>query len=200
MASAELQEYFEATEFRETRADLKLGVRLVEGPRIAIDCGCGAGSDIAYLRDRGFSVHAFDIEKEAIARCRKRFGDDTEVNLYQDSFNTFIYPSSSLILAESSLFFCPESDIDNVLAKINNALLPGGVFVASFLGQDDFMADPECRHESFWPDVLVTSEEELRCWLREYKIASFTEHRIWGTAVGNKDHRWHIYSVVARKP
>ncbi|MBL4740919.1 MAG: hypothetical protein JKY12_07980 [Sneathiella sp.] len=86
--SVEIMEYFEATSNRETREDLKLAVKLVGEPKIAIDCGCGAGSDVAYLRANGFLVHAFDIEQDAIIRCQKRFGNDDTVQLTQASFST----------------------------------------------------------------------------------------------------------------
>ena len=108
MASKEISEYFDATECRYTRDDLKLGIQLVQGSRVAIDCGCGAGSDIAFLRANGFTVYGFDIEQDSIARCQKRFGGDSKVALSHKSFSTFEYPLASLIVADASLFFCPE--------------------------------------------------------------------------------------------
>lgn len=199
MPSKEIQEYFDATEFRATRDDLKLGVKLVEGPRIAVDCGCGAGSDIAFLRANGFTVHAFDIESEAIARCHRRFGGDREVKLSQDGFGTFRYPLASLIVADASLFFCPQNEFYGAWNKICGSLLPKGLFVGSFLGPDDTMAGPEYDRKAFWPDVLVANEELLRSWLQPFEIVSFNEHRKHGTAPGGGNHQWHIYSVVARK-
>ena len=199
MPSAEISKYFEATELRDTRDELKLGVSLVEGPRTAIDCGCGAGSDIAFLRANGFAVHAFDIEPEAIARCKKRFRGDDHVSLSQDSFSTFHYPSASLIVADASLFFCPEHEFADVWDNICSALLPGGVFVGSFLGPEDTMAGPGYDRCAFWPDVLVAREQIVKEWLEPFEIISFTEHRKSGTAPGGNHHRWHIYSVVARK-
>lgn len=199
MPSQEILNYFDATKFRDTRDDLKLGVELVEGPRIAIDCGCGAGSDIAFLRANGFTVHAFDIEAEAIARCQKRFTGDDKVKLSQDSFSTFQYPSASLIVADASLFFCPPDEFKDVWKRMNEALLPNGVFAGSFLGPDDTMAGPDYDCKAFWPDVLVTSEDELRAWLQPFEILTFTEHRKSGIAPGGNHHEWHIYSVVARK-
>lgn len=108
MPSVEISEYFKATEFRDTREDLKLGISLVDGPRTSIDCGCGAGSDIAFLRANGFAVHAFDIEPEAVARCQNRFSGDDQVSLSQDSFGTFHYPRASLVVADASLFSVPK--------------------------------------------------------------------------------------------
>ena len=199
MPSQEISKYFDATEYRDTRDDLKLGVAHVESPRIAIDCGCGAGSDIDFLRANGFTVHAFDIEPEAIARCKRRFGGDDSVLLSRDSFSTFNYPRASLIVADASLFFCPESEFADVWGKICVALLPGGVFVGSFLGPEDTMASPEYDRSSFWPNIFVAREHMVKEWLKSFEIISFNEHRKSGTAPGGGNHNWHIYSVVARK-
>lgn len=78
MSSKEILKYFDATADRETRGDLKTAVQLIEGSKIAIDCGCGAGSDIAFLRSKGFLVHGFDIDQESMQRCQKRFGNPPE--------------------------------------------------------------------------------------------------------------------------
>ncbi len=199
MSTKEISEYFDATEDRETRADLKLAVELVSDPAIAIDCGCGAGSDIAFLRINGFQVHAFDIEGEAIERCQNRFDGDRNVILTKNSFNTFNYPSASLILAESSLFFCPSNYFDEVWERITGALLPGGVFVGSFLGPEDTMAGPNYKKDAYWPDVLVASNEKVNRWLSGFKIMSFTEHKFSGVASDGDPHHWHIFSVVAQK-
>ena len=43
MSSTEITEYFDATEDREVREDLVFAVNNVHDPKIAIDCGCGAG-------------------------------------------------------------------------------------------------------------------------------------------------------------
>jgi SAM-dependent methyltransferase len=97
MSTREIDEYYNSTENSEVRSDLNYAVSLLAENRIAIDCGCGAGSDIAFLRENDFIVYAFDIEEESIFRCRKRFEGDGKVLLSQDSFSSFVYPLASLI-------------------------------------------------------------------------------------------------------
>jgi len=191
--------YFDATYDRETREDLRLAVSLVGDNKIAIDCGCGAGSDIAFLRSHGFLVHAFDIEEEAILRCGKRFEDDNGVHLSQATFNTYNYPNASLIVADASLFFCPEQEFSEVWNKITDALLPKGIFSGSFLGPEDTMAGPGYNKESYWPDILVFFEEEVKNLFDNYNIESFTEHKTSGKTPDGQSHQWHIFSVVAKK-
>ncbi|MEJ2180097.1 MAG: class I SAM-dependent methyltransferase [Gammaproteobacteria bacterium] len=199
MPSNEKQKYFDATADRETRDDLKNAVKLVETPKVAIDCGCGAGSDIAFLISEGFIVHGFDIEKESIERCQKRFEDDDHVHLSQDSFISFEYPSASLIVADASLFFSHEDEFGKVWRKINDSLIPNGIFCGSFLGPEDTMAGSSYNKEAYWPDVLTLSEEQVKDCFREFKVVSFTEHKTSGVAPGGEPHNWHIFSVVAKK-
>jgi len=199
MPSNEILKYFAATENRETRKDLRLAVNLVEGNKIAVDCGCGAGSDIAFLRSEGFLVYAFDIEEESILRCKKRFENDRDVWLSQASFDSYNYPNVSLIVADASLFFCSEQKFGQVWRKITKALLPKGVFFGSFLGPEDTMAGSNYDKESYWPEVLVLSEDKVKALFHNYKIKSFTEHRVSGTAPDGEPHQWHIFSVVAKK-
>jgi len=197
--SEKISEYFDATEKRETREDLKRAINLVRGPKIAIDCGCGAGSDIAFLRANGFQVHAFDVEPEAIQRCEKRFIDDQKVSLTQCSFEAFVYPSASLVVADSSLCFCPEEKFDVVWQKIIDSILPEGVFAGSFVGCDDTMAGPNYQKDDFWPDVYVTTEGKIKRWFKDFSIESFTEHKSSGSGFDGEAQSWHRYMVVAVK-
>lgn len=199
MLSKEKLAYFEATFNRNTRDDLKHAVSLVVGDRVAIDCGCGAGSDIAYLRTEGFTVYGFDIEQDIIARCKQRFQGDDEVQLSVSSFRSFMYPSAGLVVADASLFFCPKHDFVEVWQKIENSLGKGGIFCGSFLGPEDSMAGSEYDGKAFWPDVLVLTSEQVKNCFNHFEIVSFNEHKVSGTAPGGEPHSWHIFSVVARK-
>jgi len=199
MSSKEIQKYFDSTADRETRNDLRVAVNLVEGDKVAIDCGCGAGSDIAFLRSKKFFVHAFDIEEESISRCRERFIDDRDVLLSKASFTTFDYPRASLVVADASLFFCPQDKFSKVWQRITNSILPNGVFFGSFLGLEDTMAGPNYNKKAYWPDVLVTSEEQIMDWLKGFKVESFIEHKSSGKTPSGEPHQWHVFSVVAKK-
>jgi len=89
MTSKEILDYFDVTADRDVRSDLHQAIKLVDEPKIAIDCGCGAGRDIAYLLANGFIIHAFDIESDSILRCKKRFEGKNNVFLSHASFNSF---------------------------------------------------------------------------------------------------------------
>ena len=199
MATEEINEYYDITVDRPPRDDLKYAIDNVTGDKIAIDCGCGAGSDIAFLRDNGFKVHAFDIESESITRCKTRFHDDDDVILSQASFASFNYPSATLITADASLFFCPKAEFDLVWRKIQESLLPGGIFRGGFLGPKDTMASKDYDKQAFWRDVLTFEEMELRAKFDGFDIIKFDVHDFLGKTAQGVPHHWHIFSVVAKK-
>lgn len=199
MATKEILEYYADTTHRSVRDDLFFATSLIKNEKVAVDCGCGAGSDIAYLRNEGFTVHAFDIEDESITLCKDRFNNDEQVFLSKDSFSSYDYPMSSLIVADASLFFCRESEFESVWAKMSNSLGKGGIFCGSFLGANDTTAGPNYDKEAFWPHVLVFDEESLRTKFSKFEILRFTEHNVSGATPQGIPHQWHIYSVVAKK-
>lgn len=199
MTTQEIKEYYEDTFNRKIRDDLILAVKHVTSDKVAIDCGCGAGVDIEYLRINDFVVHAFDIETESINLCSKRFDGDQKVTVTQCGFNDFAYPKSSLVNADASLFFCPKSEFSEVWQKIYSSLPIGGIFCGSFLGPNDTMASNEFNREAYWPDILVFTEQELKSTLSNFEILKFTEHNVSGHTPRGVPHDWHIFSVVAKK-
>jgi len=199
MTIEQIKKYYDDTKSTEIRADLLRAIEYVKEPKIAIDCGCGAGSDIEYLAKIDFTVYGYDIEDESIIRCKERFKNNSKVIISRDSFSTFNYPRASLILADASLFFCPESEFEYVWHKIYESLFVGGIFCGSFLGPHDTMANPIDSKESFWPNSLVFNEKDVKLRFINYDIFSFTEHKISGKTTQGIPHDWHIFSVVAKK-
>ena len=202
MATENIKQYYNATKNRDIRSDLIFSTSLVDenkNPKVAIDCGCGAGADIHYLLKNNFTVHAFDIEKEAIVNCEIRFKGKKNIFLSKASFSTFSYPEASLVVADASLFFCPKNDFPITWDNIYNCLIPEGVFCGSFLGPDDTMASSTYNKENFWSDILVFSEGDVKKIFKNYEILHFTEHRSSGENSEGIPHQWHIFSVVAKR-
>ncbi len=108
MTADQSKSYYDSTENSEIRSDLLRAVELIGGPKIAIDCGCGAGSNIDHLASSGFTVYGFDVEGEAISRCKKRLEKNSNVILSRNSFSTFSYPKASLVLADASFILLLE--------------------------------------------------------------------------------------------
>jgi SAM-dependent methyltransferase len=199
MASVEISQYYEATVDRDIRSDLLFAVSMVTGPKIAVDCGCGAGADIDYLLENSFKVYGFDIEAESISRCVARFQNNSNVVLSKADFASYDYPKTSLVVADASLFFCPNSDFDDVWTSISGSLYPDGVFCGSFLGPLDSMAGPTYDRQAFWPEVTVFTALEVHALFKDFVIQRFIEHKISGKTPLGVPHDWHIFTVVATK-
>lgn len=206
MSNKQIQDYYNSTENSDARPDLVYAISLLDDSsllndsRIAIDCGCGAGSDIEFLRKHDFTVHAFDLEEESISRCAKRFKRDERVILSVDSFSSFAYPKASLIVADASLLFCPPSEFDQVWANIKQSLINTGVFCGSFLGPRDTMATTDYAESGFWPAGKVFTNSELTKNFDGFDIAKFDEIELSGETDQGITHHWHLFSVVAQKP
>ncbi|WP_025822142.1 class I SAM-dependent methyltransferase [Shewanella marina] len=198
MTTKEILQYYSETTNRSTREDLMYASNLIGNVKVAVDCGCGAGSDIAYLSENGFRVHAFDINEESVRLCSERFSKVKNVFLSHESFSSFEYPKSTLIVADASLFFCPPEEFYGVWRSISESLNPEGVFCGSFLGQNDTMAGPNYDRKAFWEHVLVFTEAAVRALFSEFEILKFVEHNVSGEIQGIPQ-QWHIYSVVAKK-
>jgi len=199
MTAEQIRKYYDSTKDSKVRPDLLLAIEHVDEPKVAIDCGCGAGSDIEQLIKHGFKVYGYDLEEESISRCKERFENNSNVILSRDSFATFDYPRASLVLADASLFFCPKDEFDYVWRKIYACLYTTGIFCGSFLGPDDTMAYSSSSKDSFWPNDLVFNEQETKSNFTNYEICRFTEHKSSGKTEQGLPHDWHIFSVVARK-
>lgn len=200
MSNENISRYFDATEFRDTREDLVYAVSMVSEPRIAIDCGCGAGADIEYLICNGFTVHGFDIEDESISRCRVRFNANDNVVLSRSSFVEFEYPQASLVVADASLYFCSISEFKKVWSNIDRCVLSGGIFCGLFLGKEDTMALSGKKPTVFWPAITAFDEPGVLVIFDNYELLRFKRHKSRGMTSLGTLHDWHIFQVVARKP
>jgi len=198
VTTKEVQEYYRATSNSEVRPELKFTFSISTGGGIAVDCGCGAGSNIKHLRAKGYTVYAYDIDKESIALCAQKYDSDSNVFLSVDSFGKYQYPRSSLIVADASLFFCPRNEIEIFFEKIGASLKSDGVFCGSFLGARDTMASDKFKKDDYWGEVLVLTEAEIKRGFKGFEILKWKEFEKDGvTSIGNQ-HHWHIYIVVAK--
>lgn len=162
-------------------------------PVVAVDCGCGAGRDVAYLLNRGFEVHAFDKEQQAIAFCQARFKGHPNFHATQSCFADFDYPASSLVLAHSSLFFCPSQSFEAVWSKLVGSVPVGGVVCVDLLGVNDSWVTSPAH------TVTAFTLEQVQELFTDFNVVKFSERDEKGaTAIGNPKH-WHSFSVLAVK-
>ena len=161
--------------------------------RVAIDCGCGTGSDMDYLHQQAYQVYGFDTNPDAVEICRQRFENCLLVEVSQDTFENYDYPRCGILMANSSLYFANPEEFSQTWQKIVAALDVGGVFVGDFMGsKDSWAAGHHCP-------TTPLSEAQVKALFTDFDIIRFVERDEPGvTALGNNKH-WHTFSVVAVK-
>lgn len=102
-----------------------------------LDAGCGSGRDARVFRDLGFKVTAIEAAPGLAALAQAHIGLPVEVMTFdqiawRDTFDG--------IWACASLLHVPASDLPATLARLRDALVPGGILWASFkLGTEERM-------------------------------------------------------------
>ncbi|UWN49630.1 Tellurite methyltransferase [Alcanivorax sp. ALC70] len=177
---------------------LKKALRCADAslPKIAVDAGCGVGRDALFLVGKGYEVHAFDANAEAIARLKDSAGGLASTMLFPRvcSFENFEYPRSSLISACSSLFFCHPDAFPTAWEKMSDSLMKDGLFCGHLMGPNDSWASMGRG------DLTVHSRSELEgLFAGNFDVLDIHEHDAEGRTLLGRTKRWHTYSVLARK-
>ncbi|WP_439682421.1 class I SAM-dependent methyltransferase (plasmid) [Enterobacter asburiae] len=188
------RQYYEKALSRPHSKRTEFAVRLNESNlKVATDCGCGTGSDIEYLVQQGYQVHGFDINPDSVAICRDRFGSMSLVDISASSFESFDYPKSGAVIANSSLFFADPNQFASTWSNIRSSIEIGGVFAGDFMGFKDSWAN------NYRSPTTSLSESEVKALFSDFEIVRFFERdETAKTSLGRMKH-WHTYSVVAVK-
>lgn len=126
---------------------------LPAGARI-LELGCGGGRDSAAMIAAGFAVEPSDGCPEMAAQAERRLGRPVRVMRFAELDAEERYDG---VWANAALLHVPRANLAGVLARIRRALVPGGLFAASYKGGGGEGRDRLGRYFNF-PD---------RDWLRE---------------------------------
>jgi SAM-dependent methyltransferase len=177
--------FLEATEFLSTRSATYDGL-------IAIDLGCGDGTEARSLLARGWTVVAVDAAPEAIARLRAAVTRDEAGRLttHVAAFHELELPDAEFVYAGLSLPFCSPTEFAETWARIERALRPQGVFAGHFFGPHDSWAGT--------PDMTFHTRQELDGLFAGFDVCVLREQDEDGQAVSGPKH-WHVFHVIASK-
>jgi len=153
-----------------------------------LDAGCGSGRDALAFKRAGFAVSAFD----GSSRLAEIASANTGLAVRTLTFAEMDWEAAfDGVWACASLLHLPAADLPGALANIRRALLPGGVFYASFKeGAEERLANG--RH---FTDLNQTMLRQL------LTAANFEPIGIWSSADGRTDHAGESWvSAVARRP
>ena len=135
----------------------------------------------------------FDINPNSVAICKDRFGSKSLVDIVESSFESFDYPKSGVVIANSSLFFASPNYFDTTWSSIKSSIEVGGVFAGDFMGLKDSWA------KSYRSPTSPLSESDVKVLFSDFEIVRFFERDEKAkTSLGRVKH-WHTYSVVAMK-
>jgi SAM-dependent methyltransferase len=162
-----------------------------DGPRFAVDLGCGAGRDSRELLRRGWRVLATDMMSEGIETLRRLTPDEhlgrleTEVTELAD----FEIPTCDLVNANLILPFLPPDDYAAIWGRIRDAIPVGGRFSGMLFGDKDDAADD--------PDATCPSPDVIRGYLEGFEVEYWTEKEEDGETALGDPHHFHLIEVVA---
>jgi SAM-dependent methyltransferase len=161
--------------------------------RVAVDLGCGSGTDTLALLDRDWSVMAVDREPVGLARLKTRIPvrHAAQIRVVCAAFADVSIPRAHLVYAGFSLPFCAPRHFPDLWIRIRQALLPGGIFAGQLFGIHDSWAGN--------PDMTFNNPEEVRGLLRGLEILKLDEIEHDGEAFNGPKH-WHMYDILAREP
>ena len=159
---------------------------------VAVDLGCGDGTETTALLGAGFTVAAMDSSPEAIRRTTARAGSNGgRLTATEAELQTYAVPRADLVYAGFSLPFCPPADFPALWTRIRAALRPGAVLAVTLLGERDSWADN--------PGLTVVTAQrvdELFAGLDQVDVVEEENDR---EAYSGPKH-WHLFDVVARQP
>lgn len=188
------QQYYQLSAEIKHRPNTEMAVKLNQsGIKIAIDCGCGVGADTAYLAKQGYTVHAFDNSVDAINLCKQRFDGDTNIHLTTANFETYHYPTTGIMVANSSLFFSDKNQFAQTWQSICNSIAIGGVFTGDFLGIKDDWAN------NFEIATNPLNGEQVTKLFTGFDIIHFKERDEVGYTRQGEQKHWHVFSILAIK-
>jgi SAM-dependent methyltransferase len=162
--------------------------------RLAIDLGCGAGSETIALLNLGWEVVAIDQQADALAIVRSLVKPDERSRLRTQagSFKDVELPPADFIWASFSLPFASPEDFPALWRKIVGSLKPGGRFAGDFFGPRHAWADRK--------NMNFHTAEQVRSLCDSLMIEYFiSEEGEKITATSGPQH-WHAYAIVAKKP
>ena len=159
---------------------------------VAVDLGCGDGTETLELLRRGWTVLAVDGSPKGIARLRESVSptDRERLSTLVAPFSEVELPTSDLVYAGLSLPFCDPGEFDEVWRQITAAIRPDGLFAGHFFGPHDTWSGTS--------DMTFHTRAEVEALLADFEIEGLREQDDDGEAVSGPKH-WHVFHVIARK-
>lgn len=162
--------------------------RLPTGGSI-LDAGCGAGRDLKVFIDRGYQACGIDASTSLVEIAKQYSGANCTVGRIEEIADISRFDG---IWACASLLHLPKVDIELVLHRFRNALVPGGTLFASV---------QEGVGEQTAPDGRFFAHYQLDEFAKAVEAADFSVDKTWlteDTLCRSKANSW--INILATVP
>ncbi len=120
---------------------------------IAVDLGCGNGTTLMHLLERGWKVYAVDSSNLVlenltlkVSKLGKDWIETGQLVLIHQTIEDFQFPEKvHLVTATESLTYCDPNKIHHTFQNIKNALYPQGRFACSLFPYKNRLVDSILR-------------------------------------------------------
>ena len=166
--------------------------RWTEPPGIAIDLGCGDGTESHALLEAGWTVHAVDSSPDGIARTTYRCRDVADrLTTHLSRLEDFEPPAADLVYSGWTLPFCAPEHFEALWGRLRGALRPGGLLGVNLFGIRDDWAS-----ESGMTFRTVEQARDMAEGLTELTVIETEED---GQSFSGPKH-WHEIDIFGRQP
>ena len=177
----------------------------------ALDLGCGNAKDSLFLAQRGFSVHAIDIDSKIIKNLKQEpKKEKLKINIIKADIRKFPIKENTydLILAINSLIFMKKSELQKIITKIKKGVKNNGIVIISgFTTKDSSYLKLKKRYQSIEKNTFKDSNKqywqffsknELKSYfLNGFEILFYSERNVKDSIP--YPHTHGIAEIVARK-
>ena len=159
---------------------------------VALELGCGVGTGVLHLLERGLSVVAVDSEREALDLLEERLPEGADVAVLETRFQDLQLPPETydVVVAGFSLYFLSPEEFASFWPRLVRAMKPGGVLAGQLLGVNDSWNDQ---------GFSLHTREEVDRLLEPFDVLHLEEVERDGKTVWGEAKHWHAFHIVARK-
>lgn len=129
-----IEKYYDNTEKIPPRKNVKTFIEMKNKVGKAIELGCGAGVDTAYLIKNGWEVLAID-QNDTKERIKEKLNSEEQkrFRFQKQKFEEIVLEKNNLIVANFSLPFCNKNKFKEVWNKIIESILSNRTFCRKLL-------------------------------------------------------------------
>ncbi len=181
------EEFFESTVGAETEYLYKDFLELIPPHGRILDLGCGAGRDSRNFIERGYEVVSVDASTTLALLAKQKLGIDVICKTFDEIDYSEEFDG---VWACASLLHCDKAKLPDIIAKVRDALIPGGVFYASFK-YGEFEGERDGR---FFLDLNEESVVEVFS-----RVSGLAIKKVWESVDVRRDCDVKWINIVAEK-